>query len=90
MKNMPAVCMLLYFLNNLIVGGILSQQPLIVTGNNYPLVSDDDGSVFLNTVALQKALYRQRVFSDKFRRCIIIDCNDTRRIFSGTGCKVDT
>ena len=52
MKNMLAVCVLFHCLNNLIVGRILPQQALIVTGNNEPIVCNNNCSIFLDTISI--------------------------------------
>ena len=52
MKNMLTVCMLFHCLDNLVIGCIFSQQTLIVAGNNFPIVCNDNRSVPLDTVTI--------------------------------------
>jgi len=52
MKNMLAVGMLFHCLNNLVVGCIFSQQALIVAGNHFPIVCNNDRSVPLDAVTI--------------------------------------
>ena len=52
MKNMLTVCVLFHCLNNLIVGRILPQQALIVTGNNDPFVCNNNCSIFLDAISI--------------------------------------
>ena len=49
---MLTVCMLFHCLNNFVVGCILPQQALIITGNNASLVCNNNRSIFLDTITI--------------------------------------
>ena len=52
MKYVPAVCILFHCLHNLVAGGILLKQTLIVAGNDASLVCHNDGTVLPGTIAI--------------------------------------
>lgn len=52
MIDVLTVCMPFHCLNNFVVGCILSQQTLIIAGNNDPIVCNNDRSLFLNTITI--------------------------------------
>ena len=52
MINVLTVCMLFHCLNDFVVGCILSQQTLVITGNNDSLVCNNNRSIFLSTIAI--------------------------------------
>ena len=52
MIDMLTVCMLFHCLNNFVVGCILSQQALIIAGNNDSVVCNDNRSIFLDTITI--------------------------------------
>ena len=52
MKYVPAVCILFHCLHNLVAGGILPKQTLIVAGNDASLVRHNDRTVLPGTIAI--------------------------------------